>query len=196
MRLVSKKLDCFVICLVLFIFAAVPLFAQDDSKAATQHTWHVSGMFSSFYHFADDDDDDGSLMLNFNPGALWFVIDGLGIGADADLYHFNSYFNHTNLSIGPRVAWYFRQHELLDRLIPYAGCSFHYVNNDADFGSTETGWRTKLGIGISPLLGDIITVPVEFGFMIDKLTQDFDKEDSYTATNKRIYLVVGFGAFL
>lgn len=198
MNVVLEKMlfKCFVVCIVLLIFASGSLFAQDNSKAATQHTWHIGGMFSSYYHFAHEEDEEGALLLNFNPRALWFVIDGLGVGADADLYHFNTYYNHTNLSIGPRVAYYFRQHELLNRLIPYTGCSFHYVITDADFGASETGWRLKLGIGMSPLLGDIITVPVELGFMTDKLTHEYDNENTYTETNNRIYLEIGFGAFL
>ena len=201
MNIVLEKMvfKCFVICIVfLLIFAGGSLFAQDNSRAATKHTWHVSGMFNSYYHFANDkgEGEEGSLVLNFNPRVLWYLMDGIGVGIDADFYHFNSYFNHTNLSIGPRVAYYFRQHELFKQLIPYAGCSFHYVINEADFGTTETGWRLKLGIGVSPLFGDLITIPVEFGFITDKLTQEHDKVDTYTETNYRLFLEVGFGAFL
>ena len=115
---------------------------------------------------------------------------------DADFYHFNSYFDHTNISIGPRIVFYYRGHEKVKNLIPNAGISVHYVVNDADFGTDENGWRFKVGIGISPLFGNHLTVPIEFGLMSERLTQDYYEEDSLTETHYRLFLEMGFGAFL
>ena len=77
----KKVSKCFVICIVLFIFAGGSLFAQNNSKAAIQHTWHAGGMFSSYYHFAHDDGEEGALLLNFSlvfilapiPSFRWYL---------------------------------------------------------------------------------------------------------------------------
>jgi len=56
---------------------------------------------------------------------------------------------------------------------------------------TSNGWRLKLGVGVSPVIGTKGTMPVELGFQTDSWTYD-----EHTSSSSRIYLEVGFGAFL
>lgn len=196
----KKKILVFLFLITVFCFKSSDLlYAQDNSQAAMKHSWHVGGVFSGYHHFGNSEKEnelDESQIIKFNPRVLWYVINGLGIGMDADLYHFNSYFDHTNISFGPRVAYYYMAHEKIQYLIPNIGLSLHYVYNDADFGINETGWRFKFGLGISPLLGDHLTIPIELGLMSERLTQDYYEDESLMVTNNRLFLEVGFGAFL
>ena len=195
----NKMFRCLSICLVLSVFAASLAYAQADNRAAAQNTWYVTSLFSMHYHLPIDEGEyveEGALMLNVNPRVLWFPIDGLGVGADADFYYFGSHFTDFNLSIGPRVAFYLGYPEQQSQLMPHVGCSLQYVMNDVDPGATETGWRLNLGIGISPVIGGHVTVPVELGFIVERLTSDYSKWGSFTATSFRIYLETGIGAFL
>ena len=67
--------------------------------------------------------------------------------------------------------------------------------NDIDPGTNEYGWSFKLGLGISPLIGGHLTVPVELGFVTENLTNEHPKGESFTHTDSRIFLEVGIGAF-
>jgi hypothetical protein len=195
----NKMFRCLSICLVLSTFAIGLAYAQAENRAAAQNTWHVTGLFSMHYHLPVDEGEyveEGALMLDVNPRVLWFPIDGLGLGVDADFYYFGSHFTDFNLGIGPRVAFYPRWPEQQSQLMPHVGCSFQYVMNEVDPGATETGWRLKLELGVSPVIGGHLAVPVELGFVVERLTTDYSKEDSFTATSVRIYLESGIGAFL
>jgi len=186
------------IYLVLFSFTIGLVYAQADTKAATQNTWNVSGMFSAHYNMPRDEGDyteEGALMLNVNPRALWFPINGLGIGVDADFSYFNGHFTDFNLAVGPSVAYYLKRPGVLNQLLPYAGCSFQYLMNDVDPGAEETGWSLKLGLGISPVFGGHVAVPVELGYVAYHLSSDYGGE-SFSQTSSRIYLECGIGAFL
>jgi len=68
------------ICLILSVFIIGLVYAQADTKAATQNTWNVAGMFSMHYRLPIDEGDyteEGALSLDVNPRVLWFPIDGL-----------------------------------------------------------------------------------------------------------------------
>ncbi len=186
------------ICLILFVFTIGLVYAQADTKAAAQNTWHIAGMFSAHYRLPIDEGDyteEGALSFNVNPRVLWFPIDGLGVGVDAGFYFFAGHFTDYNLGIGPRVAYYLKRPGLLNQLMPYAGCSFQYLMNEVDPGATETGWSLKLGLGISPVFGEHVAVPIELGYVAHHLSSDYG-EESYSQTTSRIYLECGIGAFL
>lgn len=194
----DKMYRCLSICFVLSVFAAGLAYAQTDTKAATQNTWHVAGLFSMHYQLPSDEGvytEEGVLALDINPLMLWFPIDGLGVGVDANFYYFTGHFTAINFAIGPRVTYYLRRPEQQIQLLPYVGCSFQYLLNDVDPGASETGWRLKLGLGISPVFGRHLTVPVEFGYMAHHISSDYGSI-SYSQTTSRIYLECGIGAFL
>jgi hypothetical protein len=185
------------ICLVLFVFTISLASAQTDNKAAAQNTWHIAGMFSAHYHLPIDEGDyseEGAFVLDINPRALWFPIDGLGVGVDASFHYFAGHFTDFSLGIGPRVAYYLRQPEQQNQLMPYVGCSFQYLVNEMDPGATETGWSLKLGIGISPVFGGHVAVPLELGYMAHHLSSDYGST-SFSHTTNSIYLECGIGVF-
>ena len=190
-----KRLTIF---FVLFFITIGLASAQTDNSAAGRNTWHVAGLFSAHYLLPIDEGDyseEGAFALNVNPLALWFPIDGLGVGVDADFYYFTGHFTDISLGMGPRVAYYLRRPGVLSQLMPYVGCSFQYLVNDIDPGATETGWSLKLGIGISPVFGGHVTVPVEIGYVAHHLSSDYGST-SFSHTTSRIYLECGIGAFL
>ena len=194
----DKMYRCLSICLVLSFFSTGLAYSQTDTKAATRNTWQAAGLFSMYYQFPIDEGDyveEGILTLDINPRALWFPIDGLGVGVDANFFYLTGHFTDLNLGFGPYVAYYLRRSEQQIQLMPYVGCSFQYLLNDVDPGASETGWRLKLGLGISPVFGRHLTVPVEFGYMAHHISSDYGSI-SYSQTTSRIYLECGIGAFL
>lgn len=197
--LVVKMYKLLAFCLILFVLAPGFTYAQETIKAAKQNTWYAAGLFNMHYLMPRDEGDyteEGAFSLNINPRVLWYAFDGLGVGVDAEFYYFNGHFSDVNIGIGPRAAYFLRHTEWQKQLMPHVGCSFLYMSNDVDPGATETGWRLKLGLGVSPVIGGHLTVPVELGFVTEQMTTDHEKAGSYTATSSRIYLEVGIGAFL
>lgn len=185
------------ICLVLFLFTIGLASAQTDNKAAAQNTWYIAGMLSMHYRLPIDEGDyteEGAFALNINPRALWFPIDGLGVGIDADFYYFTVYFTDLGIGIGPRVVYHLKRPGLLNQLMPYAGCSFQYLMDDVDPGATKTGWSLKLALGISPVFGGHVAVPIELGYVAHHLSSDYGST-SFSHTTSRIYLECGIGAF-
>ncbi len=186
------------ICLVLSVFAIGLAYAQADTRAGAKHTWHVAGQFGMHYILPVAEStytEEGALALGINPQVLWFPIDGLGVGVDAGFSYFTSHFTDFSLGIGPRVAYYLRQPGKTSQLMPHVGCSFQYVMNDVDPGASETGWSLKLGLGVSPVIGGHVAVPVELGYVTERLTRQ-EPEGSFASTSGRIYLESGIGAFL
>ncbi|MBL7093278.1 hypothetical protein ISS22_04830 [candidate division KSB1 bacterium] len=97
-----KRLTIF---FVLFFITIGLASAQTDNSAAGRNTWHVAGLFSAHYLLPIDEGDyseEGAFALNVNPLALWFPIDGLGVGVDADFYYFTGHFTDISLGMGPR----------------------------------------------------------------------------------------------
>ncbi len=90
--------------------------------------------------------------------------------------------------VGPNGWW-----------MPYAGATFMYLMSSYKYGesdpTTTNGWRLKLGVGVSPVVGTKGTMPVELGFQTDSQTYG-EGEYKHTSTSSKIYLEVGFGAFL
>lgn len=189
---------CIGICIILCIFTIGLASAQADSKAATKNTWYFTSMFSAHYRLPIEEADyteEGALSLDINPRVLWFPTDGLGIGIDTDLYYYTGQFNHLNLSIGPSAAYYLKRPGILTQLMPYAGCSFQYLMNDVNPGASETGWGLKFGLGISPIIGENVALPVELGYVTHHITLDYGDESS-SKTTDWIYLEFGIGVFL
>lgn len=183
--------------LAIFILSMGTAYGQAYTGAAARNSWNVAGMFSAHYILPVEEDDyteDGALVINFSPHVLWFPIDGLGVGIDAGFYYFTGEFKDMGLSVGPGVAYYLKRPGILSQLMPYAGCSIQYQRNEVDPGATETGWNLKLGLGISPIFGDHIAVPVEIGYLAHHLSSDYG-EESYSRTTSSIYLECGIGAF-
>lgn len=186
------------IYLTVFVLAMGTAYAEGYTGAAARNSWNVAGMFSVHYILPVEEDnytEDGALVINFSPHVLWFPIDGLGVGIAVDFYYFTGDFKHMAIGIGPRVAYYLKRPGILSQLMPYAGCSFQFLKSEMDPGSTETGWNLKLGLGISPIFGDHVAVPVEIGYMAHHLSSDYG-EESYSHTSSSIYLECGIGAFL
>ena len=198
--LAGRVFSCLSICLVLFAFSYGIADAQESTGAASQNSWYAAGMFNMHYQLPSDEGDyteEGALSLDISPRLQWFAMDGLAVGADVEFSYFtHENFSDVNIGIGPRVSYFLRQTEWQRQLMPHIGCTFLYVTNDVDPGAEETGWRLKLGIGISPVIGGHLAVPVELGFMTERLTREINTEESYTETNNRLYLEVGIGAFI
>ncbi len=196
----SRRLS---ICLVLSVFAIGSAYGQTDIKAAARNTWHVAGPFSTHYYLPIDEGDStqpGAFAVTFSPEVLWFPLHGLGIGVEASIDYSAAQFTDFSMSIGPRVAYHLTRPKKSGPsgiwLLPFVGCSFQYVMNDVDTGVTDSGWRLKLGFGISPLIGTHGTFPIELGVATEKVRSGNSENQESTSKGSRIYLEVGFGAFL
>jgi hypothetical protein len=150
----SRLTVCIALSVLIFGLAS----AQAGTGAAAKNTWLVAGGFGMNYTLPVDEGEyteEGALALGIHPLALWFPIDGLGVGVDAG-----------------------------------------FVMSDLDPGASETGWRLKLGLGLTPVVGGHVAVPVEVGYMTERLTSEYGEEGTVTVTTSRIYLESGLGAFL
>lgn len=181
------------ICFALLLFATAAS-AQVGIGAADRNTWNVAGMFSTHYILPVDDSEEGAFVVNFSPHILWFPVDGFGAGVDASFFYFSGEFKDVGIAVGPSVAYYLKRPGILSQLLPYSECSFQYLRNSVDPGATETGWSLKLGLGVSPIFGDHIAVPIELGYLRRHLSSEYG-EVSYSTSSSSMYLECGIGAF-
>ncbi len=183
---------------ILLILAIGLGSVRADSNATAKNSWYLASMFSLYYRLPIEEDnytEEGALSLDINPRVLWFPIDRFGVGIDADFYYFKGQFRTEDISIGPSIAYYMKRPGILEQLMPYAECSVQYIRSETDPGAIESGWGVKLGLGISPIIGDHVTIPIEFGFMSRHITSDYEPE-TFSKTTNRIFLECGIGAFL
>ena len=203
-----KRLSVYLVLSVLVIGVAA---AQVGIRAAAKNTWMVSGSGCMSYVLSSGSPEDGEgegLSVSLVPRVLWFPVAGLGVGGDVQLDHYANSYTNTTFGIGPRAAYYLRRSNrrypsscCLTPCVgpdgwwmPYAGATFMYLTSSSTHGSMESssnGWRLKLGIGVSPVIGTKGTMPVELGFQTDSQTYG-----EHTSNSNKLYLEVGFGAFL
>jgi len=210
------------VCLTLLALALVSgaASAQITSKATMAKGWLVSGHGNFYYHLPQDGESDSpssGLEVCISPRVLHFIADGLGVGADLGLdwtsNKSGSYtYSTTDLAFGPRVAFYARNATkhypsacclapLIDRdgwWLPFVGLTLQYVSRVWTYGesdNTASGFRGRLGVGVSPLIGTRGTMPVELGFQLKSMTSS-EGEIEVTSKSSTIYLEIGFGAFL
>jgi hypothetical protein len=203
----SMKRNLAITTLALLIACAVA-FGQGVSKAAYKGGFLVSGQAGAslvWYDVGETDARATQINIDIVPRALYFLTDGLGVGIEAG-YDYSSYRGPGNsvtsdgFAIGPRIAYYIVQTEKKypraccltpffgpGWWMPFAGVTAQYVSD-----SLATGWRARIGAGISPLIGDRGTMPIEVGYEMQNMKAATDSDHS----SSRVYLEVGFGAFL
>jgi len=186
--------------LVLFLTAGLTQ-AAEFNRAGRAGGLLVSGQGSVNIFLPSGEPEDTpseGFSINLVPRALYFLIDGLGAGLDLGFDYYSNSYKETGLAIGPRVAYYFMlPNRRYSRggfarynggefwLMPFAGATIQYLSQT--FGSTtNSGYRARAGVGISPLIGSHGTLPVELGFQTQKIG---------TEPSNRIYLEAGFGGF-
>jgi len=195
--------------LALVLVCALAL-GQSPSRAGYKGGYLVSGQAgaSMIFHNEATDAMNTELSLNFAPRALYFLMDGLGVGLEVNSGYFADGYKETWIGVGPRVAYYLVQtNTKYPRAccltpyfgpgwwMPYAGLSVLYLSDRYDYRvsvATSTGWRARIGVGMSPLIGDRGTMPIEIGYEM----QSTKYPDATAQKRSRVYLEVGFGAFL
>ena len=195
--------------LALLLVCALAL-GQSPSRAGYKGGFLVSGQAgaSLIMHNEATDAMNTELSLNFAPRALYFLMDGLGAGLEANVSYFADGYKETGLAVGPRIAYYLVQRDTKYPTaccltpyfgsgwwMPYAGLSVLYLSDRYESGgnaSTFSGWRARIGVGMSPLIGDRGTMPIEIGYEM----QSTKYSGSTAQSRSKVYLEVGFGAFL
>lgn len=197
--------------LALLLACAVAL-GQGVSKAAYRGGFLVSGQAGASLVFTEAPELDAqqtALNLTFAPRVLYFVVDGLGVGLEGNVSYISvSSDKTTRLGVGPRVAYYLVQTDkkyprtscLTSYLgpgwwMPFVGVTGEYLSNRLDVGdevATVSGWLARVGVGMSPLIGDRGTMPIEVGYEMQSLKY----ANNAAQTTSRAYLEIGFGAFL
>jgi hypothetical protein len=163
--------------------------------AAARRTWYAAGMASAGYQLPSAGEGEDLFRLNLAPRVLYFPLDGLGVGADADFEYVSHYTTLGSIGIGPRAAYYLRR----SAWMPFAGASFLYLHNGEGLFpgvGTEAGWQLSAGIGVSPVVGSHGTLPVELSFAPRSLTSDYGGGETETNRTSTIGLEVGLGFFL
>ncbi|MCX6844945.1 MAG: hypothetical protein NTX53_22010 [candidate division WOR-3 bacterium] len=195
--------------LALLLVCALAL-GQSPSRAGYKGGFLVSGQAgaSMIFHKEATDAMNTELSLNFAPRVLYFLMDGLGAGLEASASYFADGYKTTGVAVGPRIAYYLVQtNTKYPRAccltpyfgpgwwMPFAGLSVLYLTNRDDYGgtiSTSNGWLARIGAGMSPLIGDRGTMPIEVGYEMQSVKYGASPAQS----RSRVYLEVGFGAFL
>jgi hypothetical protein len=175
---------------------------QGASKAAYKGGFLVSGQAGASLAFYDAGEIDATatrLDISLAPRALYFLMDGLGVGIEVgyDYYSYRASGNQVT-----RVAYYLVQTSTRypraccltpyfgpGWWMPFVGLTGQYVVPNGTLATN--GWRARAGVGLSPLIGDRGTMPVEVGYEMQSY-----KFGGATANSSRVYLEVGFGAFL
>jgi hypothetical protein len=165
----------------------------------------------------------GSFAASLAPRVLFFSVDGIGVGGEGyfgyDSQDGESFPRTTgfSLGVGPRVAIYLRSPQRRYApaccftpyvgpngwWMPYAGLSIVYLTSTyreeygrEEYRRTGDGWRFKIGVGVSPVVGTKGTIPVELGFKTESITYVYERTESRTYKYNTLYLEAGFGAFL
>jgi len=205
-------------CLVLLVLAGGTAFGYKMIGPAAPTTWYAGGHVNLYYGLESQEeyDSDPGLSVCIGPRVLYYTIPGLGVGADLNYdANFNEYYSSGELAIGPRAAYYLMMTEQCTTktgdiyekapcgcLMPFAGATFQFVtqhNSDVgEYNEKTNGWRFRVGVGVSPVLGKKATLPVELGFETKNMTTTYDYEymEDYSWTENKIYLEVGFGAYI
>jgi hypothetical protein len=182
------------VVLMLLVLASGAARAWDSGQAAARGTWHAAGMASAGYQLPSAEGED-LLALNLAPRVLYFPLDGLGLGADAGFGFVSHYTTLRSIGIGPRAAYYFRR----SAWMPFAGLSFLFLHNSEALLSgigTEVGWQLKAGLGVSPVVGNHGTLPVELSFTTRSLKRDYGEAETKIIRISMLGLEVGLGFFL
>ncbi len=195
------------------LFACALALGQSPSRAGYKGGLLASGQAGAsliFHSSPESDAQNSELSINFAPRLLYFLMDGLGAGLEGNVSYFADGYKTTGIAVGPRLAYYLVQtNTRYPRAccltpyfgpgwwMPFAGVSILYLSNRYDYGggsvSTSTGWLARIGAGVSPLVGDRGTMPIEVGYEM----QSVKYQGASTAqTRSRVYLEAGFGAFL
>lgn len=197
------------VALILAAVAGTGL-ASDYNRAGRAGGFLISGQGSANFYLKSGEPEDSpseGFSINLVPRALYFLIDGLGAGLDLGFGYYSNDHQSTDLAVGPRVAYYFMlPNRRYSRggfarynggefwLMPFAGATVQYLSQTISYGggsTTSSGYRARVGVGISPLIGSHGTLPVELGFQTQSL-----KYGSTTTTSNQVYLEAGFGGFL
>jgi hypothetical protein len=197
---------------VLLVTAFVLLVPQAQAGAADKGSFFASGQLGFNYFLKSGSPEDSpseGLALNLTPRLLYFPVNGIGVGGEANFSSYSDGYKQSSLAIGPRVAYYLKMNRsryphaccmtpwfgMGTYWMPFAGLSLMYLSDRYEYGgsaSTASGYRARLGVGAAPMIGDRGTMFFELGFQ----TQGLKSGSSATQTSNQIYLEGGFGAFL
>lgn len=135
---------CLIVALALLSASA---FGQNSPIA--KKTWQLSGgiSFSSYSGDLYKVGDKNPTLFMFNPGASYFIIDGLAVGAKL-LYSHASVgdASTSNFGIGPQAAYYFninKEKSGKGVLYPYLGIAFLYTQT-TDKSTGEPDHKDRL----------------------------------------------------
>jgi hypothetical protein len=187
-------------------------FGQSPSRAGYKGGYLVSGQAgaSLIFHKEAEGATNTELSLNLAPRALYFLMDGLGLGLEVNSGYFADGYKETWIGVGPRIAYYLVQTDTKyphaccltpyfgpGWWMPYAGLSVLYLSDryvQVGNASTYSGWRARIGAGMSPLIGERGTMPIEIGYEMQSIK--YTNAGSTAQSRSKVYLEVGFGAFL
>ncbi len=198
------------IALTVLLLAVLSVPVALAGGAAEKGSAFISGQLGVNYLLGDN----ACLLVNFSPRALYFPVEGLGVGIDGNLGLSSAEnVSSTQLAIGPRVAYFLKMNRsryphaccatplfgVGSYWMPFAGASVMYLMESSKFGDYDpinrNGYRARLGIGAAPMIGDRGTMLFELGFQTQSLSNPEVGINASTSTNQ-IYLEAGFGAFL
>lgn len=128
--------------------------------------------------------------ITITPSLFYFFGEGLGLGGDFSLdYISEEWISVTNLAIGPKFAYFIGKSN--SKIYPYFGAGISFLSMNLGSFGTASGFRIKIGGGVSPLIGSNATTMIEAGYQIDNLTYDGN-----SSSGGILYIGIGIGCFI
>lgn len=178
------------------MFAAFVLFITGISNGQNltgKGTYSINGTIS-FASYSQEGADNNTTILNFSPGADYFIIDnfslGLGIGIQEVSYGGSS---STTWSVGPSVRFYLGK----EPAKPFFLIGYAYgKQSSGGSGNDLTESDIKLGVGLDYFLTDNVAIESLVSYTFMNLTYPAEYSIYYTMPSHEVQtkvLAIGIG---
>ncbi len=164
------------------VLLAVPAFAAPTSEGnfvVTLPLFQYITYNDDLYEIVYGDEETNMIIgaENYQMGVEWFVIDGLAIGGGIS-YNTMDESETEVFTIMPTLTYYYA----MDKLIPYIGAGFKYIDISDDPGLGDGDGYSIFGkLGLAYMLGNNLALFGEVQYSYDTLDMDYgiDDEDGY-----------------
>lgn len=188
-----KNIPLLVACLVMLHsvgFGAQHAFDQGST---------IFGITAGFLNASGDlyksSEDRSFTAILLMPNVTYFFVPKLGVGGDVLLFLTGRGGDKsTTLGAGPRLTFLFGGEE--KKFYPYLTSALYFVRHDVDYAglldATYAGFRGKLGVGTTYMVGSHLGIVWEASFNSDS----FEEEDTgKRETGEMVIITVGLTGF-
>jgi hypothetical protein len=167
-----------------FALLTAPVFAQvspiDKGSMQLEGGIVFNSLSGDLY---ENSNDEGQTFFAVRPGAFYFVIPNLAVGAELDFSTWSQGdANTAEIGIGPKVLYAFdldkSRTEVKGKIYPFVGAAFIYTSITQNSGASGAGdvkssmTRMSLGAGALYMISSAVAVSASVVYDIDKWSPD------------------------